>query len=597
MKSMPRLATLGQREQTETVLSRMIGCCKTQLMLVGLFSGMVNLLQLTVSIYMMQIFDRVLATHNVNTLLYLSLIAGAAILLLAILEFSRNQIMQRLATWVELKVAPEGFARAIENVLCGHAYRMEALRDLATCRSYVGSTAVLALYDVPWVPVFLGVLFILHPMLGFVATGGAIILFLLTLLNELTTSRLTKEASIATINSQRRADSIARNAEVIDSMGMLPAVMRRWQESVAEMVTPQRRAAQRVSVLLAMAKFARLGVQIAVLGTGCYLVLQHELTSGASIAGSVIMGRALAPVEMLIGSWKQLVQVRQAFSRLQNFLRQPRLRPPGLPLPEPIGRLSVERVTYGFPGSTSAIVKGVQFTLNPGDSLAVIGPSAAGKTTLIKMLIGTLAPSVGAVRLDGADVHSWMREDFGRYVGYLPQAVELFEGTVFRNIARMAEARPEQVIEAAQLAGCHEMILRLPQGYETEIGENGQFLSGGQRQLIGLARALFGNPKFIVLDEPNSNLDGESEKNLIGALEKLKALGTTVVLVSHRPGLVQHVDLVLLMRDGAVEMFGPRSEILNRVIARPAPDNRPTTETRVAKAVAPPLREQSRAAS
>jgi PrtD family type I secretion system ABC transporter len=558
---------------------------------------MVNLLQLTVSIYMMQIFDRVLETKNVNTLLYLSLIAGTAILLLAILEFSRNQIMQRLASWVELKVAPEGFARAIENVLCGQAYRMDALRDLATCRGYIGSTVALALYDVPWVPVFLGVIFLLHPILGLVATGGAIVLFVLTLLNELTTSRLTKQANIAGINSQRRADSIARNAEVIDSMGMLPAVMRRWQESVAEMVTPQRRAAQRASVIQAMAKFVRLGVQIAVLGVGCYLVLQHELTSGASIAGSVIMGRALAPVETLIGGWKQLVQVRQAFARLQAFLGRPRLRPPGLPLPQPAGRLSVERVTYGFPGSSSAIVKGVQFTLNPGDSLAVIGPSAAGKTTLIKMLIGTLAPSTGTVRLDGADVHGWMREDFGRYVGYLPQAVELFEGTVFRNIARMGEAPPEQVIEAAQLAGCHEMILRLPQGYETEIGENGQFLSGGQRQLIGLARALFGNPKFVVLDEPNSNLDGESEKNLAGALAKLKALGTTVILVSHRPGLVQHVDLVLLMRDGAVEMFGPRSDVLNRVIARPAPDNRPITETGVAKVGAPVRSEQSLIAS
>ena len=345
MKSMPRLATLNQRERTETVLSRMIGFCKTQLLLVGLFSGMVNLLQLTVSLYMMQIFDRVITTHNLDTLVYLSLIAGTAILLLAILEFTRNQIMQRLATWVELKVGPEGFARAIENVLCGHSYRMEALRDLATCRGYVGSTPALALYDVPWVPVFLGVIFILHPVQGFVATGGAIVLFVLTLLNELITSRLTKEANTAAINSQRRADSIARNAEVIDSMGMLPAVMRRWHESVAEMMIPQRRAAQRGSVLSAAVKFSRLGVQIVVLGVGAYLVLQHELTSGASMACSVIMGRALAPVEMLIGGWKQFVQVRQAFSRLQTFLRQPRLRPPGLPLPEPVGRLSVERAS------------------------------------------------------------------------------------------------------------------------------------------------------------------------------------------------------------------------------------------------------------
>jgi PrtD family type I secretion system ABC transporter len=597
MKSMPSLATPNRRERTETVLSRMIGCCRTQLLMVGLFSGMANLLQLTIFLYLMQIFDRVLTTRNVNTLVYLSLIAGVAILLLAVLEYSRSQTMQRLAIWVELRVAPEGFARAIESVLCGHSYRMEALRDLAIYRNYVGSSAALALYDVPWVPVFLGFIFILHPMLGLVASAGAIVLFALTLLNELITSQLTKEANTAAINSQRRADSIARNAEVIDSMGMMPAVMSRWQESVAEMMTPQLRAAQRGSVLSAMAKFSRLGVQIAVLGVGAYLVLQNELTSGASMAAPFIMGRALAPVEMLIGGWKQFIQVRQAFSRLQTFLRQPRLRPPGLPLPEPTGRLSVERVSYAFPNTTSAIVKGVQFTLKPGESLAVIGPSAAGKSTLIKMLIGTLAPSAGTVRLDGADVHHWMREDFGRYVGYLPQAVELFEGTVFRNIARMGDASPEQVFAAAQLAGCHEMVMRLPLGYETEIGESGQLLSGGQRQLIGLARALFGNPKFVVLDEPNSNLDGESEKNLIGALKKLKALETTVVLVSHRPGLVQHVDLVLMMRDGAVEAFGPRTDVLNRVVARSASDNRTTTDAGAAKAVASARRERSLAAS
>lgn len=596
MKSTPRRVARDQSEQTETILDRTVKRCRTELLLVGFFSGLVNLAQLTVSLYMMQIFDRVMTTHNVNTLVYLSLIAGSAILLLAILEFSRNQIMQRLATWVEFKVAPEGFARALENVLRGYSYRTEALRDLATCRGYFTSPAALALYDVPWVPAFLGVICLLHPMLGLVAAGGAIILFALTLLNELLTSRLTKEAGIASINAQRRADSIARNAEVIDSMGMLPALMDHWQEALRETTSPQRRAAQRGSVLLAMAKFVRLGVQIAVLGVGCYLVLQHELTSGASMAGSVIMGRALAPVEMLISGWKQFVHVRQAFSRLQLFLRQPRIRPPGLALPEPVGRLSVERVTYAFPNTTTATVKAVNFALKPGESLAVIGPSASGKTTLMKLLIGTLAPSSGTVRLDGADVHHWMREDFGRHVGYLPQAVELFDGTVFRNIARMGDARPEQVFEATRLAGCHEMILRLPQGYQTEIGDDGQLLSGGQRQLIGLARALFGNPKFVVLDEPNSNLDGDSEQNLISALAELKARETTVVLVSHRPTLVQHVDLVLLMRDGAIDLFGPRGDIMNRVVARTSSDKLPATEAPLTK-VAAPRREPNRAAS
>lgn len=595
MKPSPKFSNINSNRQNETVLGRMIGQCKMHFWIVGLFSGMVNLLQLTVSIYMMQIFDRVLSTHNVNTLLYLSLIAGSAVLLLAILDMSRNQIMQRVAAWVEQKVAPESFARAIENGLSGSAYRMQALRDLAICRGYLGSPASLALYDVPWVLVFLTVIFILHPVLGYIATAGAIVLFIITLLNELTTSRLMREANVASINVQQRADSIARNAEVIDSMGMMPAVMRRWQEAVAEMLPPQQRAARRVSTLLATAKFTRLGLQIGVLGTGCYLVLQNELTAGASIAGSVIMGRALAPVEMLIGGWKQLVQARQAFARLQEFLLQPRLRPAGLPMPPPAGRLAVERVTYGFPGALSPVIKGVQFALNPGESLAVIGPSAAGKTTLIRMLMGTLAPSAGAVRLDGVDVHSWMREDFGRYVGYLPQNVELFDGTVFRNIARMGEALPSEVFEAARLAGCHDVILRLPQGYDTEIGDNGQHLSGGQRQLIGLARAMLRNPKFIVLDEPNSNLDGDSETRLIGALRELKTRGTTVIVVSHRPGLVQHVDLVLLMRDGAVEVFGPRAEVLKRVIAAPVPDREVTAE--VATVAAPAPRQQSRIAS
>jgi ATP-binding cassette subfamily C protein/ATP-binding cassette subfamily C protein EexD len=275
---------------------------------------------------------------------------------------------------------------------------------------------------------------------------------------------------------------------------------------------------------------------------------------------------------MMIGGWKQLVQARQSFRRLQAFLGQPRLRPPGLPLPEPTGQLAVERVSYAFPGQGVAMIKGVNFALNPGESLAVIGPSAAGKTTLIRLLIGTLPPSAGTVRLDGADVYQWMREDFGRHVGYLPQDVELFDGTVFANIARMSEATPEEVYEAAKLAGCHEMILRLPNGYETQIGDGGIYLSGGQRQLVGLARAMFGRPKFVVLDEPNSNLDGDSEANLLRALERLKAQGTTVVLVSHRPTLVQGVDKILLLKDGALEMFGPRVEVLKRLMtpARPA---------------------------
>ncbi len=558
--------SVGFNTAQETPLRRALWACRKQFGVVGLFSGVVNLLQLTTSIYMMQVFDRVLASRILDTLYFLSLITVVATLVLALLEAVRGQVMQRMAAWVEQRVAPESFVRAIESTLRGRPYRMEALRDLAVCRGFLGSPGALSLYDVPWVPVYLAFIFLLHPVMGLIALGGAVVLFGLTLVSELSTSRLLKEANTAAMASQRRADSISRNAEVIDSMGMLPSVIGRWREAVAAMSIPQQRAADRAALLVAATKFFRLGVQIAILGVGAYLVLQQELTSGASIAGSIIMGRALAPVEQMIGGWKQLVQARQSFRRLQAFLAQPRLRPPGLPLPEPTGRLTVERVSYAFPGQGVALIKGVNFALSPGESLAVIGPSAAGKTTLIRLLIGTLPASAGTVRLDGADVYQWLREDFGRYVGYLPQDVELFDGTVFQNIARMTEASPEAVYEAARLAGCHEMILRLPNGYETQIGDGGQHLSGGQRQLVGLARAMFGRPKLIVLDEPNSNLDGDSEATLTSALARLKEQGSTVVLVSHRPTLVQGVDKVLLLKDGAVEMFGPRAEVLKRLM-------------------------------
>jgi ATP-binding cassette subfamily C protein/ATP-binding cassette subfamily C protein EexD len=556
----------------ETVLSKAVAACRGQLMAAGLFSGVVNVLQLTVSLYMMQVFDRVLSTRSLDTLYYLTAIAVFALLVMAALDGLRGQVMQRIAGWIEGKTAPEAFIRAIESQLRNRPYRMEALRDLAVCRGWLGSPAALTVFDVPWVPVFLAVIFLLHPALGAIATGGAVLLFLLTLANEWATGALVRQASTGAMASQRRAESMVRNAEVIDSMGMGPAVLQRWREGLSASLPPQERAADRAAFLLSMTRFFRLAIQVAVLGYGAFLVLEQQLTAGASIAASIIMGRALAPVEQMIGGWKQLVQARQSYRRLLGFLALPRLRPPGMALPAPTGRLAVERVTFGFPGQPVAIIKGVSFALSAGESLAVIGPSAAGKTTLIRLLIGTLQPTAGTVRLDGADVFTWMREDFGRYVGYLPQDVELFDGTVLRNIARMTDAEPERVFEAARLAGCHEMILRLPQGYDTEIGDGGQHLSGGQRQLIGLARAMFGSPKFVVLDEPNSNLDGDAEQALIRGLEELKRRGTTVVLVSHRPTLVQGVDKVLLLRDGAVEAFGPRAEVLKRLMQQ---QNRP----------------------
>lgn len=567
----PSIMPVGPNFRAATPLRQAIAVCRRYFVAVGLFSGVINLLQLTTSIYMMQVFDRVLSTRVLDTLVYLSLLAGFAILVLAILEAVRGQILQRVGAWIEHRVAPEGFVRAIEGALAGGSYRMEALRDLGVCRGFLASPTMLSLYDVPWVPIYIGFIFLLHPVMGWMALGGALLLFALTVTTELATSRLLKDVNTAATTSQRCAEAIARNAEVIDSMGMQAAVIERWRESVAGMTQPQRRASDRAAIMVAATRFFRLAVQIAVLGIGAFLVLQQELTAGASIAGSIIMGRALAPVEQMIGGWKQLVQARQSFRRLQAFLSLPRLRPAGLPLPAPTGHLNVDHVSYAFPGHGSALVKGVNFSLQPGESLAIIGPSAAGKTTLIRMLVGTLKPSAGTVRLDGADVFSWPREDFGPHVGYLPQDVALFDGTIFRNIARMGDAEPDAVYEAAKLAGCHEMILGLPQGYDTEITDGGRALSGGQRQLIGLARAMFGRPRFLVLDEPNSNMDGDSEAGLARALKELKAQGSTVILVSHRPSLMQAVDRIMVLRHGAMEVFGPRAEVLKRLMtARPA---------------------------
>lgn len=562
-------ASRAQPPMSETPLGKALAVCRRQFWLVGAFSGVVNLLQLTVSLYMMQVFDRVLATRNTDTLLYLTLIAVFALVILAMLEACRSVIMQRIAAWVEQRVAPEGFVRAIESQLRGGNYRMEALRDLAVCRGFLGSPGMLALFDLPWVPVYIAVVFLLHPVLGWIALGGAVLLFILTLTNEALTAKALQAAGVAAMQGQRRAEAVARNAEVIDSMGMMPAVLGRWQKAFSGAQAPQESAADRAAIILALIKFFRLTIQLSVLGVGAWLVLQQQLTAGASIAGSIVMGRALAPVEQVVGSWKQLVQARAALRRLKAFLTLPRLRPPGMPMPVPEGALSVERVSFNFPGQNVSMIKGVSFALGAGESLAVIGPSAAGKTTLLRMLIGTVPPSMGHVRLDGADVFHWQREDFGRYLGYLPQDVELFEGTVFENIARMSEAQPEAVFEAAKIAGCHEMILRLPAGYDTDIGEAGVHLSGGQRQLLGLARALFGAPRMVVLDEPNSNLDGDSEAALARALQTLKSRKVTVVLVSHRPALVQEVDKVLVLKDGAAELFGPRAEVLKRLSAPP----------------------------
>jgi ATP-binding cassette subfamily C protein/ATP-binding cassette subfamily C protein EexD len=557
-------------EEIPTVLQSALRRCRRQLTGVGIFSMFVNALTLTTSLYMMQLYDRILASRSYDTLIYLSLIVVVALAFQGIMDAIRTLVLARTGAWLERVVAPEAFDRALEAHLRGARYGMESLRDLATYRSFLGSPAMMSVYDIPWVPLYLGFCFLLHPVIGWIACGGAVALFGLTVLNNWLTAGYLKRANTDAMNINRQIESVSRNAEVIDSMGMAAAVRRRWQERDALIAEDQQKASDLGGALLALGKFMRVMIQVACLGVGALLVLQDELTGGAMVAASIIMGRALAPVEQLIGTWKLLVAARQSYHRLLTHLSRPRLRPEGIPLPIPAGRLSVDRVSYAFPGSRISMIKNVSLELEPGESLAILGPSAAGKTTLARLLIGALEPSVGSVRLDGASIFAWPREDLGRWLGYLPQDVELFDGTVFENIARLEEANPSDVVVAANLAGCHAMILKLSSGYKTEIGEGGALLSGGQRQLVGLARALYGEPKLVVLDEPNANMDSDGEQSLLHALDRLKKSGTTVVMITHRPSLVHAVDKILVMREGAVDAFGSREEVLKKLI-KPVP--------------------------
>ncbi|HET8727275.1 MAG TPA: type I secretion system permease/ATPase [Alphaproteobacteria bacterium] len=539
-------------------------------LMVGVFSLFLNLLMLVSPIYMMQVFDRVLSSGRTETLLYLTVIAAMALIVLAALEALRSTVLNRISGWLDRQLGSPLIASSLASALRGSAQGAQPLRDLSQIRSFIGGNGILPLFDAPWAPVFILILWWMHPWLGALALGAAIVLFGLALANDLTTRRALKEANHLSVAAYGQAEAAVRNAEVVQAMGLLPALLGRWRDRNAVVLERQSAAAERSALIVGCSKFTRLFVQIAILGVGAYLVLEAELTAGGMIAGSILLGRALAPVEQAIGAWKSLVSARTSYDRLQSLLQATPEKPAAMRLPEPRGDLAVEKLVFVPPRGTKPVLKQVSFELPAGQSMGIIGPSAAGKSTLCRLLVGTWPPSAGNVRLDSADVHSWDREDFGRHVGYLPQDVELFAGTVKDNIARMGEATDEDVVAAARLANVHELILNLPDGYETEIGDQGAVLSGGQRQRIGLARALFGNPKLLVLDEPNANLDSEGEAALTRTIAALKERGTTIVMVAHRPSILAHIDKLLVLRDGMVEMFGARDQVLER-FGRPRP--------------------------
>ncbi len=552
-----------------------LGACRGGFFAVALFSLFINLLMLATPLYMLQLFDRVLGSRSTDTLMVLTIITVLALLTMAGLMMARGRILVWIGTWIDRRIGGSVLAAGIESTTQGREPSVQGLRDVSTVRTFLTGAGIFPLMDAPWTPIFIVIVFLLHPLLGWISLIGTAILFTLALFNELATRKLLARSSVASIHSLQQAEAAVHNADVVRAMGMAPNLIRRWQRQNSETTALQARASNRSGAITSASKFFRLILQIAMLGTGAWLVLQAEITPGVMIAGSILMARALAPVEQAIGTWRSAVSARDAYKRVKQQLAAMPARPASMPLPAPSGNISVEGLAYVHSGASDPVLRGITFELKAGEAMGLIGPTASGKTTLARLLIGNLTPRAGHARLDGMDVAEWDSMDRGQYVGYLPQDVELFSGTVRENIARMGEGETEDIIAAAKLAGVHDLVLRLAKGYETEIGEGGAALSGGERQRIALARALYGNPKLIVLDEPNASLDSEGEAALVDALQTLGDNNVTLVVIAHRPSVLRNMDKVLVLQDRAMSAFGPRDEVLPAVTAPSGEDSAP----------------------
>jgi ATP-binding cassette subfamily C protein len=550
-----------------------------------IFSFFINLLMFVSPLYMLQVYDRVLGSRNETTLIGITVIAAFALVVYALLEMLRSRILVRAGILFDQKIASPIFAAVhrgnLRNPEGGHGV---ALRDVDMVREFLTGSGLLAFCDAPWTPVFLLACFILHPWFGWMAIVGGLIIFGLTLLNEVATKRELAAAGMASNAAGQYAQATLRNTEVLQAMGMLGALRRLWGHRHAEVLAFQALASDRAGLIVASTKFTRMFLQTLILGVGAYLAIHREISPGSMIAASIIIGRALAPVELLVANWKGFTAVRASYARLQRLIEIAGPEPERMNLPRPAGQIDAENLIVSAPGKTQPILQGVSFKLAPGTIVGVVGPSAAGKSSLARAVTGVWPILRGTLRIDGSEISHWDPQALGRHIGYLPQDVELFAGSVAENIARFETIDEEAVIAVARKAGCHELIQSLPDGYNTQIGMGGQALSGGQRQRIALARAMYGNPSFIVLDEPNASLDAAGEEALMKAVQELKAMGTTIMIVTHKVNILTAVDAVLVMNSGTVQAFGPRDQILGQIAGPRAVPNPPAPQP-----VAPPV--------
>jgi PrtD family type I secretion system ABC transporter len=540
---------------------------------VGLFSAVVNVLALTGSLYMLQVYDRVLASRSVPTLVAISVLALALFSLQGVLEIMRAKVMSRVGSRVERDLLQPVHDLVLRLPLLGRnpVESTQPMRDMEVVRNFLSGPGPLAFFDLPWMPLYLLIITLLHPWLGILAGAGMLILVGLALLSEYRLSGPSQEATIAAARRSHTAEMARRNVEMLTAMGFAHRMAGRFFTTSTRLFAASERLSDTVSTLGAFSRMSRTILQSAILGLGAYLVLQNQMSPGAIIAASILAGRALAPVEAAIAHWRTFVGARQARRRLEDMLAQLPAEPERIDLPEPRQKLDVEGIAVAAPGQRQPILRPVSFSLKAGDGLAVMGPSGAGKSTLARALVGAWPLLAGAVRLDGAPLDQWTDAARFRLLGYLPQDVELFDGTVAENIARLdPDAEDAAIVAAAEAANVHELILRLPQGYATPLGEGGHNLSVGQRQRIGLARALYGEPFLIVLDEPNAHLDQDGEAALAEAIGRIRARGGIVVVVAHRSGILEAVNLVGVVVDGELKAMGPRDEVLGQMLAKQA---------------------------
>lgn len=537
----------------------------------GLLTGFINALHLVVPLFMLQLYDRVLNSHNLDTLAMLVLVALGGLVVFGVLEFIRSRVFMTVAAGLVHRLNLATLQSAVARTLEGRDGKAgQAMRDLGDLRAFLGSNAVAVPLEAAWMPIFLLVLLLLHPAYALTALVFGLLLVVMSVVSDMLSRRLLSEASDAGTDASASVSSAVRNAEVIEAMGMLQAVSRRWRRGQRRMLELLDRGNRNGKAMAAAIKASRNAMQIGVLSLGAILVLGGTATPGSMIAASLITARILLPFEQLVDGWRQWVFAAAAWRRIRDLVGNDDSRRQSFVLPRPAARLDVDRLVYVPPGGDRPIIKGVSFKLEAGDVLAVVGPSAAGKSTLARLLVGVLSPSAGGVYLDNHNVFTWERASFGDAVGYLPQNVALLDGTVRENIARMRDAEAPEVLAAARAAGVHELIGRLPFGYDTPVTGSSFLLSGGQRQRVALARALFGEPVLLVLDEPNASLDFEGEQALLRAIQEVKARGGITVVIAHRPAITQIADKILVLKDGRIDQFGPRTDVIKALVPQEA---------------------------